>query len=248
MASLQAVTQQAVQAVGLGEADARREGRVAERTAALFQERRQHGLRRLDRMFMRLILGQWVFAILLAVWFSPYGWSGKAKVVHLHVYVAVLVGGALTALPVALVLLRPGWAGTRHVIAATQMLWSALLIHLTGGRIETHFHVFGSLAFLSFYYEWPVLVTATVVVAADHALRQVLWPESVYGIANPEWWRFLEHAFWVVFENVVLVYACVVGLRDMRQAARQQAEVEVLVESDEIKTAALEMVMDEVRR
>ena len=33
------------------------------------------------------------------------------------------------------------------------MLWSGLLIHLTGGRIETHFHVFGSLAFLAFYLD-----------------------------------------------------------------------------------------------
>ena len=28
------------------------------------------------------------------------------------------------------------------------MLMSVLLIHLSGGRIETHFHIFGSLAFL----------------------------------------------------------------------------------------------------
>ena len=40
------------------------------------------------------------------------------------------------------------------------MLTSALLIHLTGGRIETHFHVFGSLAFLAFYRDWRVLVPA----------------------------------------------------------------------------------------
>ena len=42
---------------------------------------------------------------------------------------------------------------TRHVIAISQMLTSALLIHLSGGRIETHFHVFGSLAFLAFYLD-----------------------------------------------------------------------------------------------
>jgi hypothetical protein len=41
---------------------------------------------------------------------------------------------------------------------------SALLIHLSGGRIETHFHVFGSLAFLAFYLDWRVIITATVVV------------------------------------------------------------------------------------
>ena len=69
------------------------------------------------------------------------------------------------------------------------MLWSALLIHLSGGRIETHFHVFGSLGFLAAYRDWPVLITTTVVVAADHLIRGLVWPESVYGIVNPEWWR-----------------------------------------------------------
>jgi hypothetical protein len=61
----------------------------------------------------------------------------------------------------------------------------ALLIHLTGGRIETHFHIFGSLAFLSFYRDWRVLVPATIVVVADHFFRGVFWPESVYGVCQP---------------------------------------------------------------
>ena len=58
---------------------------------------------------------------------------------------------------------------TRQIIAVSQMLWSAFLIHLTEGRIETHFHVFGSLAFFAFYKDWRVIATATVVVSADHA-------------------------------------------------------------------------------
>ena len=69
---------------------------------------------------------------------------------------------------------------------SAQMLMGALLIHLTGGRIETHFHVFGSLAFLAFYRDWRVLVPATVVVALDHLLRGIFWPQSVYGVAGRE--------------------------------------------------------------
>ena len=126
------------------------------------------------------------------------------------------------------------------------MLFSALLIHLTGGRIETHFHVFGSLAFLAFYADWPVLVTATVVVAADHFLRGMLWPESVYGLANPEWWRFLEHAGWVVFEDVFLVMASVQTMRELRRAADRQAQLEVVSEREQLKTAALEMALEEM--
>src|SRR5206468_6040128 len=131
--------------------------------------------------------------------------------------------------------------------AVSQMLWSALLIHLTGGRIETHFHVFGSLAFLAFYRDWKVLVTATVVVVIDHLLRGMFWAESVYGIVNPEWWRFLEHAFWVAFEDVFLVLACAYGLSELQGAARRQAEVETLRETDQLKTFALEMALAEAR-
>jgi hypothetical protein len=229
-------------------ADASRARRIAARAEALFRERRDHGYKRLDRAFVFLMAAQWVFALLLAVFFSPYGWAGKVKAVHFHVYLAVFLGGALTVFPAALALLSPGRTLTRHVIAANQMLWSALLIHLSGGRIETHFHVFGSLAFLAFYFDWRVLLTATLVVASDHLVRQFVWPESVYGVLNPEWWRFLEHAFWVVFENSVLVLGCVVGVRDMMRSARQQAEVEALTESDEAKTIALEMALAEARR
>jgi hypothetical protein len=229
-------------------ADAHREQRIAARAAALFQQRRLFGWKRLDRAFAWLMAGQWAFAVVIALLVSPYGWAGKVKAVHFHVYLAVLGGAVLTLFPAALAALHPGRALTRHVIAANQMLWSALLIHLTGGRIETHFHVFGSLAFLSFYLDWRVLLTATVVVAGDHLLRQLLWPESVYGVLNPEWWRFLEHAFWVLFENTVLVLACLTGVKDLMHAARQQAAVEALRESDEVKSLALEMALAEARR
>src|SRR5260370_11830090 len=86
-------------AIAAGDGSGRRERRLAERAAALFRERREHGLRRMDRMFLFLMLGQWVFAILIAVFFSPYAWAGKTKAIHLHVYVAVFIGGATTPLP-----------------------------------------------------------------------------------------------------------------------------------------------------
>jgi signal transduction histidine kinase len=125
-----------------------------------------------------------------------------------------------------MLLLYPRRSATRHVVAVSQMLWSALLIHLTGGRIETHFHVFGSLAFLAFYRDWKVLIPATLVVVGDHFLRGLYWPESVYGTANPESWRFLEHAFWVFFEDAFLTVAIVQSVQEMREMARRRAEIE----------------------
>ena len=199
---------------------------VQMRAQEIFERERSLILERTDRLFARLLVGQWLFGILIAVTFSPYAWTGRSRSIHEHVYAAVLLGACVISLPVALAILRPGAALTRHVVAIAQMLYSALLIHLTGGRIETHFHVFGSLAFLAFYRDWKVLVPATVVVAADHIVRQLLWPESVYGIPNPELWRPLEHAFWVVFEDVFLVLSCLASTNDMRITSRRQAEVE----------------------
>ena len=123
------------------------------------------------------------------------------------------------------------------------MLVSALLIHLTGGRIETHFHVFGSLAFLAFYRDWRVLISASSTVALDHYLRGVYWPASVYGVLAPSWWRWLEHAGWVIFEDFFLITACLQGMREMKEIARRQASVEALHENVEqqvlSRTAAL---------
>ena len=218
---------------------------IVQRAESRFVAHQNEICRRTDRMFAALMLGEWIFAIVIALWFSPYAWEGKTKTVHIHVYVAVILGAIITSLPVALALKQPGKPLTRHVIAAAQMLWSALLIHLTGGRIETHFHVFGSLGILAFYRDWKVLGTASVVVAADHLIRGIVWPESVYGIVNPEWWRFLEHAFWVVFAVTFLTISCKQSLNEMRMIAERGAQMEALSESEWQKSSVLNRSLED---
>src|SRR5215213_1012353 len=142
----------------------------------------QHDIhRRTDRLFAGLMGFQWVLGIAFAMWVSPLTWAGAESRTHLHVWSAVLLGGVISLFPAVLGLLRPGEVSTRYIIAVAQMLMGALLIHLTGGRIETHFHVFGSLAFLAFYRDWRVLIPATIVVALDHSIRGIFFPFSVYG-------------------------------------------------------------------
>ena len=200
----------------------------AQRAQTLFKSRYDANLRRTDRLFVYLMLAQWGFAVALSLFFAPRAWSDKLVVFGAmgHWQLAAIAGGMIAVAPVVLGSLRPGWIGTRIVIAVGQMLFSALLIHLTGGRIETHFHVFGSLAFLAFYRDWRIFGPATLVVLADNLLRQHFWPESVYGVLAPESWRFLEHVSWVVFEDVFLIVACLGAVREMRLAAAQQAHIE----------------------
>jgi PAS domain S-box-containing protein len=199
---------------------------IGPRSLELFDEHRTQIMKSTDRLFAALLLVQWAAAVAAAVWISPLAWAGASSRIHLHVWEALILGGALTIAPVLLVMLRPGSAVTRHSIAASQMMMSGLLIQITGGRIETHFHVFGSLAFLAFYRDWRVLITASAVIAADHFVRGVFWPQSVYGLVAGANWRWLEHAGWVVFEDVFLIPACVRAQREMRLMAERQAETE----------------------
>src|SRR5437762_4127772 len=102
-----------------------------ERTRALFEESQNQIHQRTDRMFAWLMVFQWLAGIGAALWISPRTWIGATSQVHIHVWAAVILGGAISSLPVFLAFQRPGYAFTRHTIAVAQMLTSALLIHLT---------------------------------------------------------------------------------------------------------------------
>ena len=199
---------------------------IAQRTNELFATYQHDIHRRTDRLFAGLMAFQWLLGIAFALWVSPLTWEGDVSRTHLHVWAAVVLGGVISLFPALLGWFRAGHPSTRHIIAVAQMLMGALLIHLTGGRIETHFHVFGSLAFLAFYRDWRVLMPATIVVALDHMLRGMFWPQSVYGVLVASQWRWIEHAAWVAFEDIFLVMACVRSLAEMRERAERTATLE----------------------
>jgi two-component system sensor histidine kinase/response regulator len=198
----------------------------AERAEELFRHHQNEIYRDTDQLFARLMVVQWVAGIVIALVVSPRSWAGQASQMHIHVWAAIFVGGIITAFPVWMTHAWPGAAITRHVVAVAQMLMSALLIGLTGGRIETHFHVFGSLVILSFYRDWRVLIPATVVVGLDHFLRGIYLPYSVYGVLTASPWRSIEHAGWVIFEDIFLVISCLRSIREMRFIANRTAALE----------------------
>jgi signal transduction histidine kinase len=198
------------------------------RAQQLFAEIRRNAFVQTDRLFAWLMPIQWLGAVAFALWVSPYAWSGADQSVNPHVWAALGLGGAVTVWPVLCALYFPGRQFTRHVIAAGQMLMSALLIHLAGGRLETHFHIFGSLAFLAFYRDRKVLITATAVIALDHFLRGVYFPLSVFGTLTASPYRWLEHAAWVVFEDIFLMISIGQSLRQMAGVAERQASLEAV--------------------
>ncbi|HJQ24901.1 MAG TPA: histidine kinase dimerization/phosphoacceptor domain -containing protein [Blastocatellia bacterium] len=213
------------------------ESKKKRRVAEIFDAHQLLVHRRTDRMFAVLMALQWLAGVAASLWVSPKSWAGTTSYTHPHVWAALFLGGAISVLPILLAMTRPGHLSTRYTVAVGQMLMGALLIHLTGGRIETHFHVFGSLAFLSFYRDWRVLIPATIVVAADHLLRGIFWPQSVYGVLTASEWRWLEHAGWVIFEDTFLLIAIRHSIGEMWGIAERTAEIESLNEGLEAHVA-----------
>jgi diguanylate cyclase len=64
---------------------------------------------------------------------------------------------------------------------------SALLVHLTGGLIESHFHFFVVVPLLTLYGDWSVFLLAIAFVAVHHGVFAQWDAKSVFN--HPEAWR-----------------------------------------------------------
>ena len=199
---------------------------IEEQKHTIFDKEIRDNYKRIDRMFAYLMIFQWAGAIILALVVAPRTWAGIESEPHIHLYAALILGGLLTAMPVFLAFKKGGQAITRYTIAVCQILFSALLIHLTGGRIETHFHLFGTFAFFAFYKDWKVIVIGTLVAAVDHAVRGIFWPQSIFGVITASEWRVVEHAAWLLLEAVVLLRGSMIQRNDVEVLAEKQAMAE----------------------
>jgi methyl-accepting chemotaxis protein len=185
--------------------------------------------RRTDRLFLYLMPFQWAVAVVLALAVAPTTWAGGP--VTAHVLGSIVLATAFTVVPIVAIRRWPGTVLTRHAVAACELSMSALLIHVTGGRIETHFHIFGALAFVAAYQDWRVLVTATVVVAIDHLVRGVHFPRSIFGAVDPAPGLVIEHVFYVLFQDTILWVVIDKFCRDAQHRARQSARVMKLAQA-----------------
>ena len=76
---------------------------------------------------------------------------------------------------------------------------SAVLVHLSGGYIEAHFHFFVVIGILALYQDWAPFLLAIGYVVAHHAVFGIVDPDSVFNHpaarANPVLWSMIHGAF-----------------------------------------------------
>lgn len=204
-------------------------------TNELFQTRYDRECRQVHRFMTWIMIGQFALGLTFVAFLSPFTWTGNEHSIHVHVWAALVIGASLSGFAMLWMFAYPRESHTRHVVAIIQMLWSALLIHLSGGRIETHFHIFASLAILSIYRDWKILISATLVVAIDHAVRGIFYPLSVFGVVTESPYRWIEHATWVLFEVAFLVPGCFRLRSELWELCVRQTEIEEAKRSVDLK-------------
>ena len=121
---------------------------------------------------------------------------------------AFLVGIPAVAIPLFMIQSQPFSMATRHVVAASFMIFSALHIHQMHGLVEMHFGIFVLMSFLAYYRTWQIYVTAVAVVAVHHLSFFVLQTNGVGVYVLQEggllFWILMVHAVYAIVQGAVL--------------------------------------------
>lgn len=133
--------------------------------------------------------------------------------VHVAPFAALAAMTLLTRLP--------RW-GQAVLVALAMNGFSGLLIHLTDGLIESHFHFFVVLPLIALYFDWRPLVVSIGYVLVHHLAFGLLAPEELYNhqaaLDSPLTWAIV-HATYVAALTVVLVIQWNVLERQRRRLA-----------------------------
>jgi PAS domain S-box-containing protein len=143
----------------------------------------------------------WLHAPGLAIFGLTQGFSAAHSVFEASVIASIAL---LATLP---------WRGRKipaALVSAGLLTCSAVLVHMSGGFIEAHFHFFVMVVLLSLYEDWTPFLLAVAYVAVHHGLAGTLDPESVYNhpnaIAEPWKWAAI-HGFMIAGAGIASIAA-----------------------------------------
>jgi methyl-accepting chemotaxis protein len=149
---------------------------------------------------------------------------------------AFIFGLPIAAVPLALSFQDPYSAISRHAMAIGAQLLTALHIHQSFGLIEIHFEIFVLLAFLSYFRDWKVVATGTLVVAVHHISFFFLQAGGasvfIFEEGHVTFSILLMHAAFALAEGGVLMYMAKQAHQDGAGAAELRLAIESMLKSD----------------
>jgi len=104
------------------------------------------------------------------------------------------------------------------------MLSSAVLVHLSGGVIEAHFHFFVMVGVVVLYQDWVPFLIAIAFVVLHHGVMGVLSPHDVYN--HKDAW---EHPWtWACIHGVSILAMSMAGIANWKLNERSQSQLSSL--------------------
>jgi hypothetical protein len=126
---------------------------------------------------------------------------------------------------------------------------AAMLVHVTGGLIEAHFHFFILLPIVALYIDWRPLAAAVAFVVVHHLTTAFVSPDLVFNtsIEIDPVPRTLLHAVFVVVEVVLLSFRWkfdqdVIDEQRQAETAQVAAQEELRKEAERAALAAQEQL------
>jgi PAS domain S-box-containing protein len=143
-----------------------------------------------------------------------------------------LAEGAVVA---AFALVASLGVGDRRMLTATVSLGlltsSAVLVHITGGLIEAHFHFFVVVTILSLYEDWLPFLLAIAFVALHHAVGAMLFADHVYDHEGGAVKWAVVHAGFIAALSLANLAVWRESERERRRTAASEERYRSLVES-----------------
>ena len=134
-----------------------------------------------------------------------YGVAGDSSLGH-----ATAESALIAAIATAATFVGNSREAGAALVSIGLLTCSAVLIHLSGGFIELHFHFFVMVVALTLYEDWVPFIVAIAYVALHHGVMGTIDAESVYNHpeAQAHPWRWaLIHAGFILAAAVAAVTA-----------------------------------------
>ena len=111
---------------------------------------------------------------------------------------------------------------------------SALLVHVSGGRIELHFHFFVMMSVIVLYQDWLPFLVGLQFIILDHGIVGTLIPSIVYvhaeGQEHPWSWALIHGSF-ILAQCAALLYFWRVNEVAREEALQSEARTRMIIET-----------------
>src|SRR4051812_5889144 len=145
----------------------------------------------LRRRHRALLILLWLHAVLVPLWAVSRGFGIGHSLVE---------GDAIAVCAIAATVVGARRSGGPLLVSLGLLTSSAVIVHLSGGVIEAHFHFFVVIVLLTLYEDWMIFLLAAAFVVVHHGIGGALDPHAVFNHPDAEAhpWRWaLIHAAYV---------------------------------------------------